>query len=110
MIVRCFAALSVWVVVGCADDSPSCAVAAADGNLLVCVDYADSAAGSDARASCADSGGTWRQSPCDEGAVASCVFFGSTTWYYAGYLAELGMTIADLRETCEEVSGEFAEL
>ena len=42
--------------------------------------------------------------------MASCVFFGSTTWYYAGYLAELGMTIADLRETCEEVSGEFAEL
>jgi hypothetical protein len=101
-------ALLAWV--GCDDDSPSCSVATVDGDLLACIEYADIAAGSDARMSCEDNGGTWREAACDTGAVASCALFGSNTFYYADYLAGTGMTIADLRESCEQSSGDFTEL
>jgi len=103
--------LIVAAIAGCSSDSPSCELTSNAGELLVCIEYADAIADKDAKASCESGGGTWQDSSCDSfGAVARCDAFGSSSWYYDGYLTDTGITIAELETTCVQMSGAFTEL
>ncbi|HTM19354.1 MAG TPA: hypothetical protein VL172_02565 [Kofleriaceae bacterium] len=109
MVRGCLLALAL-LAPACDDSSPSCELTMGD-TLLVCIDYGGPISVSDARASCQDNGGSWQESACDSGdAVARCELFGSSTWYYAPYVAQTGTTFDMLRADCEQTGGTFTQL
>ena len=98
--------VGAMAVCGCA--SESVCMLELSGEPISCIEYSDRIPESDAEASCEDGGGTWEAAPCDAAtAVGSCQSFGSTAWYYQGYLDAFNLTLTDVEEGCEEAAGEF---
>jgi hypothetical protein len=106
--------VAVVAAAGCSGDSdgrgPSCALATVEGELIFCVDYGSGIVSPEARESCDQNQGIWDDEPCDDtGAVARCTYLGTSIWYYRPYL-DAGVTIDQLRGTCEMQGGTFTEL
>ncbi len=101
-----FLVLAATVMSGCASEGV-CMLSTSGGEPLNCIQYDNRLSETNAKTSCEGVGGIWESSCSQENLVGECQLLGSTSWYYEAYLSGINITVSELEESCEEISGEF---
>jgi len=92
-------------------DGPSCKLETDTGEQLACMEYESSLLEEQAEISCNGNDGTWTDDGCNkDAALAKCAAYGSITYYYQAFVDMAGGSIMTLRETCDQLMGEFTDL